>query len=72
MFFFYLFFNLRILLILSKSCNAEWSGEIRSTSYSPDGKSVSVVYRVTIYGTDAEVPNFRLLLSFIMFKNKLG
>ena len=34
---------------------AEWSGEIRSVSYSPDGKSVSVVYRVTLYGTDAEV-----------------
>ncbi|PON95135.1 cobalt ion binding protein [Trema orientale] len=33
----------------------EWSGEIRSISYSPDGKSVSVVYRVTLYGTDAEI-----------------
>ncbi|KAF5738812.1 hypothetical protein HS088_TW12G00005 [Tripterygium wilfordii] len=33
----------------------EWSGEVRSITYSADGKSVSVVYRVTIYGTDAEV-----------------
>lgn len=34
---------------------AEWSGEVRSITYSADGKSVSVVYRVTLYGTDAEV-----------------
>ncbi|XP_004244393.1 DNA repair RAD52-like protein 1, mitochondrial [Solanum lycopersicum] len=33
----------------------EWSGEVRSVTYSSDGKSVSVVYRVTIYGTDAEI-----------------
>ncbi|KAG5520307.1 hypothetical protein RHGRI_033020 [Rhododendron griersonianum] len=33
----------------------EWSGEVRSISYSADGKSVSVVYRVTLYGTDAEI-----------------
>ncbi|XP_058097543.1 DNA repair RAD52-like protein 1, mitochondrial isoform X1 [Magnolia sinica] len=33
----------------------EWSGEIRSITYSADGKSVSVVYRVTLYGTDAEI-----------------
>ncbi|KAL5564586.1 hypothetical protein UlMin_027750 [Ulmus minor] len=33
----------------------EWSGEIRSITYTPDGKSVSVVYRVTLYGTDAEI-----------------
>ncbi|KAJ8530964.1 hypothetical protein K7X08_025695 [Anisodus acutangulus] len=33
----------------------EWSGEVRSITYSSDGKSVSVVYRVTIYGTDAEI-----------------
>ncbi|KAB1210998.1 hypothetical protein CJ030_MR6G019611 [Morella rubra] len=32
----------------------EWSGEVRSITYSADGRSVSVVYRVTIYGTDAE------------------
>ncbi|KAL0326455.1 UNVERIFIED_CONTAM: DNA repair -like protein 1, mitochondrial [Sesamum radiatum] len=32
----------------------EWSGEVRSITYSADGKSVSVVYRVTLYGTDAE------------------
>lgn len=33
----------------------EWSGEVRNITYSADGKTVSVVYRVTIYGTDAEV-----------------
>ncbi|CAI9117174.1 OLC1v1018520C1 [Oldenlandia corymbosa var. corymbosa] len=33
----------------------EWSGEVRNIIYSADGKSVSVVYRVTLYGTDAEV-----------------
>lgn len=33
----------------------EWSGEVRSITYSADAKSVSVVYRVTLYGTDAEV-----------------
>ncbi|XP_059290630.1 DNA repair RAD52-like protein 1, mitochondrial [Lycium ferocissimum] len=33
----------------------EWSGDVRSITYSSDGKSVSVVYRVTIYGTDAEI-----------------
>ncbi|KAI6689694.1 hypothetical protein NL676_026522 [Syzygium grande] len=33
----------------------EWSGEVRSISYSADGKTVSVVYRVTLYGTDAEM-----------------
>ncbi|WOL15623.1 DNA repair RAD52-like protein 1, mitochondrial [Canna indica] len=33
----------------------EWSGEVRSIVYSADGSSVSVVYRVTLYGTDAEI-----------------
>ncbi|XP_057468595.1 DNA repair RAD52-like protein 1, mitochondrial isoform X1 [Actinidia eriantha] len=33
----------------------EWSGEVRSITYSADGNSVSVVYRVTLYGTDAEI-----------------
>lgn len=33
----------------------EWSGEVRSITFSADGKSVSVVYRVTLYGTDAEI-----------------
>ncbi|XP_044474543.1 DNA repair RAD52-like protein 1, mitochondrial isoform X2 [Mangifera indica] len=32
----------------------EWSGEVRNITYSANGKSVSVVYRVTLYGTDAE------------------
>ncbi|WVZ02266.1 hypothetical protein V8G54_023072 [Vigna mungo] len=33
----------------------EWSGEVRNITYSTDAKSVSVVYRVTLYGTDAEI-----------------
>lgn len=33
----------------------EWSGEVRNITYSPDGKSVTVVYRVTLHGTDAEI-----------------
>uniref|UniRef100_A0A7N0U4H1 DNA repair RAD52-like protein 1, mitochondrial n=1 Tax=Kalanchoe fedtschenkoi TaxID=63787 RepID=A0A7N0U4H1_KALFE len=33
----------------------EWSGEVRHITYSADGKSVSVVYRVTLYGVDAEM-----------------
>ncbi|XP_010534138.1 PREDICTED: uncharacterized protein LOC104809758 [Tarenaya hassleriana] len=33
----------------------EWSGEVRNITYSPDAKSVSVVYRVTLFGTDAEI-----------------
>ncbi|KAJ6848405.1 DNA repair RAD52-like protein 1, mitochondrial [Iris pallida] len=33
----------------------EWSGEVTSIVYSADGKSVTVVYRVTLYGTDAEI-----------------
>ncbi|KAL4389923.1 hypothetical protein S245_007609 [Arachis hypogaea] len=33
----------------------EWSGEVRNISYSANAKSVSVVYRVTLYGTDAEI-----------------
>lgn len=40
----------------------EWSGEVRSITYSADGKSVSVVYRVTLYGTDAEVNFFHVKL----------
>ncbi|CAI9112876.1 OLC1v1013376C1 [Oldenlandia corymbosa var. corymbosa] len=32
----------------------EWSGEVRNIIHSADGKSVSVGYRVTLYGTDAE------------------
>ncbi|KAL2893948.1 DNA repair RAD52-like protein 1 mitochondrial [Bienertia sinuspersici] len=33
----------------------EWSGEVRNITYSTDGKSVTVVYRVTLHGTDAEI-----------------
>ncbi|XP_050376922.1 DNA repair RAD52-like protein 1, mitochondrial [Argentina anserina] len=33
----------------------EWSGEVRSITYSADAKTVSVVYRVTLYGTDAVI-----------------
>lgn len=32
----------------------EWSGEVRAVTYSNDGNSVSVVYRVTICGADGE------------------
>jgi hypothetical protein len=38
----------------------EWSGEVRSVTYSPDGNTVTVAYRVTLYGTDAEVFPFLL------------
>lgn len=31
-----------------------WSGEVRNVVHSPDSKSVTVVYRVTIRGTDGE------------------
>jgi len=40
----------------------EWSGEVRNITYSADAKSVSVVYRVTLYGTDAEVPTYHFTL----------
>ncbi|BAT91367.1 hypothetical protein VIGAN_06268900 [Vigna angularis var. angularis] len=40
----------------------EWSGEVRNITYSADSKSVSVVYRVTLYGTDAEVPTYHFTL----------
>jgi len=44
----------------------EWSGEVRSIVYSSDGKSVSVVYRVTLHGIDAEVPLlFQVMLFYI-------
>ncbi|PKU87691.1 DNA repair RAD52-like protein 1, mitochondrial [Dendrobium catenatum] len=33
----------------------EWSGEIRNIVYSADGKAVTVIYRVTLHGTDAEI-----------------
>ncbi|KAK8961136.1 hypothetical protein KSP40_PGU018412 [Platanthera guangdongensis] len=33
----------------------EWSGELRNIVYSADGKSVTVIYRVTLHGTDAEI-----------------
>ncbi|XWS43099.1 hypothetical protein CRYUN_Cryun16bG0072700 [Craigia yunnanensis] len=32
----------------------EWFGEVCNITYSADGKSVSIVYRVTLYGMDAE------------------
>ncbi|KAJ7567019.1 hypothetical protein O6H91_02G128700 [Diphasiastrum complanatum] len=31
-----------------------WSGEVRSITYSADGKTVTVVYRVTLRGSDGE------------------
>jgi hypothetical protein len=42
----------------------EWSGEVRNITYSADAKSVSVVYRVTLYGTDAEVCTCILFIGF--------
>ncbi|KAI3831211.1 hypothetical protein MKX03_033997 [Papaver bracteatum] len=33
----------------------EWSGEVRDIKYSADGQYVSVIYRVTLYGTDAKI-----------------
>ncbi|XP_075493579.1 uncharacterized protein LOC142531364 [Primulina tabacum] len=45
----------------------EWSGEVRSITYSPHGKSVSIVYRVTLYGTDAEVIPWISVTSFMDF-----
>lgn len=32
-----------------------WCGEVRSVAYAGDGKSVTVVYRVTIRGSDGEI-----------------
>ncbi|XP_058097544.1 DNA repair RAD52-like protein 1, mitochondrial isoform X2 [Magnolia sinica] len=52
------FLTIQIRHIVNRIMNLhapEWSGEIRSITYSADGKSVSVVYRVTLYGTDAEI-----------------
>lgn len=51
-------------MVLSSTLFLEWSGEVRSITYSADGKSVSVVYRVTLYGTDAEV--FKFLQHYFM------
>lgn len=45
-------------MVFSSTFFLEWSGEVRSITFSADGKSVSVVYRVTLYGTDAEVFKF--------------
>lgn len=42
-------------MVFSSTFFLEWSGEVRSITFSADGKSVSVVYRVTLYGTDAEI-----------------
>lgn len=53
LFFALIFSNINIFYLFV----LEWSGEVRSINYSADAKSVSVVYRVTLYGTDAEVLN---------------
>lgn len=37
------------------SVGTGWSGEVRSIVFSSDGTTVSVVYRVTIKGSDGEV-----------------
>lgn len=59
-------FTLVSQLTIKFVAKLEWSGEVRSITYSSDGKSVSVVYRVTIYGTDAEV-----LLSLLLMLDRL-
>lgn len=35
--------------------NAGWCGEIRKVVFSTDTESVTVVYRITVRGTDGEV-----------------
>jgi len=47
-------------ILVYYSLFSEWSGEVRSVTYSPDGNTVTVAYRVTLYGTDAEVFPFLL------------
>lgn len=47
----------------------EWSGEVRSVTYSPDGNTVTVAYRVTLYGTDAEVSPSSLPYMFDVLSN---
>ncbi|XP_023643288.1 DNA repair RAD52-like protein 1, mitochondrial isoform X1 [Capsella rubella] len=42
-------------IFVCDSMFTEWSGEVRSVTYSPDGNTVTVAYRVTLYGTDAEI-----------------
>lgn len=61
-------FEVLILIILSLPV-VEWSGEVRGITYSADGKSVSVVYRVTLYGTDAEV---YIGVAFIAFISEIN
>ncbi|KAL8230982.1 hypothetical protein R6Q57_000760 [Mikania cordata] len=50
----------------------EWSGEVRNITYSADGKYVSVTYRVTIYGTDAEQQLTYVLISELLFRESTG
>lgn len=47
----------------------EWSGEVRNITYSPDARSVSVVYRVTLYATDAEVGTYHFILNLCIKSN---
>lgn len=42
-----------------------WSGEVRNITFSSDGKTVSVVYRVTIRGLDGEVCTFHWTCALI-------
>ncbi|XP_057808635.1 DNA repair RAD52-like protein 1, mitochondrial [Salvia miltiorrhiza] len=35
--------------------HTEWSSEVRSITYSRDATSVPIAYRVTLYGSDAEI-----------------
>lgn len=54
------------LCAICSSLDVEWSGEVRSVTYSADGKSVTVVYRVTLYGTDAEVLHFTQIRQLLL------
>ena len=45
-----------------------WCGEVRGISFSADGRFVTVIYRVTIKGSDGEVCyNNKFLYFFLPF-----
>ena len=47
-------------LVYSRSLCSGWCGEVRDVIYTDKGK-VTVVYRVTVRGTDGEVPDYYLI-----------
>jgi len=47
-------------LVYSRSLCSGWCGEVRDVIYTDKGK-VTVVYRVTVRGTDGEVPHYYLI-----------